>query len=79
KTYEPEIFHLLETRLALEPVAAFLAAERATEEQIKRLEEAHEEFIELIMQNDPVKITLGDEAFHDLIFEAAQNPLLENL
>jgi GntR family transcriptional regulator, transcriptional repressor for pyruvate dehydrogenase complex len=79
KSYEPEIYHLLETRLAIEPMAAFLAAERANDEQIKKLETAHEEFIELIMQNDPVKITLGDEAFHNLIFEAAQNPLLENL
>jgi GntR family transcriptional regulator, transcriptional repressor for pyruvate dehydrogenase complex len=78
-SYEPEILHLLETRLSLEPMAAFLAAERATDEHIKKLEEAHEEFIEFILQNDPIKITLGDEKFHKLIFEAAQNPLLENL
>jgi GntR family transcriptional repressor for pyruvate dehydrogenase complex len=78
-SYEPEILHLIEARLSLEPMAAFLAAERATEEHIKKLEEAHEEFIKLILQNDPVKITLGDEKFHKLIFEAAQNPLLEHL
>jgi GntR family transcriptional repressor for pyruvate dehydrogenase complex len=78
-SYEPEIYHLLETRLSLEPMAAFLAAERASDNHIKELEEAHEEFIQLILQNDPVKITLGDEKFHNLIFKAAQNPLLENL
>lgn len=78
-SYEPEILHLLETRLSLEPMAAYLAAERATDEHIKKLEEAHEEFIDLILQNDPIKITLGDEKFHKLVFEAAQNPLLENL
>jgi GntR family transcriptional repressor for pyruvate dehydrogenase complex len=78
-SYEPEIFHLLEARLAIEPMATYLAAERATDLHIQKLEEAHEEFIDLIIQNDPVKITLGDEAFHDLIFEAAQNTILENL
>jgi len=78
-SYEPEILHLVEARLSLEPMAAFLAAERATDEHIKKLEEAHEDFIKFILQNDPVKITLGDEKFHKLIFVAAQNPLIENL
>ncbi|MHB1629386.1 MAG: FadR/GntR family transcriptional regulator [Bacilli bacterium] len=77
--YKPEIFHLLETRLALEPMAASLAAERATEEQIQRLERCHEGFIQYIMENNVLKITLGDESFHDLIFEATHNPLLQNL
>ncbi|GMA63483.1 FadR family transcriptional regulator [Alicyclobacillus fastidiosus] len=77
--YQPEIFHLLETRLALEPMAAFLAAERATDEQLERLEKCHEEFVGFIMENNVLKISLGDEAFHDLIFESSQNPLLQNL
>lgn len=77
--YEPEIFHLIETRLALEPIAAELAAERATKEHIEALEACHEEFVGFIMENDVLKIALGDERFHELIFEAAQNPLLQNL
>lgn len=77
--YEPEIFHLIETRLALEPMAAELAAERATKEQIEALEACHEEFIGYIMENNVLKIALGDERFHQLIFEAAHNPLLQNL
>lgn len=77
--YKPEIFHLIETRLALEPMAAALAAERATEEQIQRMERCHEEFTRYIMENNVLKIALGDESFHDLIFAAAHNPLLENL
>lgn len=77
--YQPEIFHLLETRLALEPMAAALAAERATDEQLERLEKCHEEFVGFIMENNVLKISLGDEAFHDLIFESSQNPLLQNL
>lgn len=77
--YKPEILHLLETRLALEPMAAALAAERATNDQLAKLAKCHEEFVEYIMKNDILKISLGDEAFHDLIFEAAQNPLLQNL
>ena len=31
------------------------------------------------MENNVLKISLGDEAFHDLIFESSQNPLLQNL
>ncbi|WAH35774.1 FadR/GntR family transcriptional regulator [Alicyclobacillus dauci] len=77
--YQPEIFHLLETRIALEPMAAFLAAERVTEEQLERLEKCHEQFVDFIMENNVIKIALGDEAFHDLIFESSQNPLLQNL
>lgn len=77
--YKPEIFHLLETRFALEPMAASLAAERVTDKQLERLEKCHEEFVGFIMENNVLKIALGDEAFHDLIFESAQNPLLQNL
>ncbi|UOF90286.1 FadR family transcriptional regulator [Fodinisporobacter ferrooxydans] len=77
--YQPEIFHLIEVRLAIEPIAAFLAAQRGTDEQIQKLEKCHNDFVQYIIEGNPLKITLGDEAFHDLIFEAAQNPLLQNL
>ncbi|WEG11120.1 FadR/GntR family transcriptional regulator [Pullulanibacillus sp. KACC 23026] len=77
--YQPEIFHLIEVRLALEPVAASLAAQRGTEEHFKKLEKCHNDFVQYIINGDPLKITLGDEAFHDLIFEASQNPLLQSL
>lgn len=79
RQYEPEIFHLIEVRLALEPIAAELAAQRATDEQIKALDKCHEEFVGYIMENNVLKIALGDERFHELIFEAAHNPLLQNL
>lgn len=77
--YKPEIFHLIEVRLAIEPMAAYLAAQRGTDEHFKKLEKCHNDFVLYIIEGNPLKITLGDEAFHDLIFEASQNPLLQNL
>jgi len=74
---EPTVSQLFEVRLALEPRAAELAAERATEEQLAGIEDcvarharrglSREELLEL------------DTELHRRIVEAAGNDLLVNL
>lgn len=74
-----EILYLIEVRLAIEPMAASLAAERATEDQIQNLEQCHEELVNKILSKKVEDIAFIDEKFHDLVFQSAHNPLLHAL
>jgi len=74
---EPTLDSLFEVRLVLEPLAAGLAAERATNEEIDRLKVCVE-------RSARSRITLRrfaelDAELHRLIVEAARNGLLSNL
>jgi GntR family transcriptional repressor for pyruvate dehydrogenase complex len=68
---------LFEMRRLIEPQLAFLAAERATEEEIARMEEA------LVLQEQAIAIgetgTEVDKAFHYLMAEATKNKVLLRL
>ncbi|MGA7103848.1 MAG: FadR/GntR family transcriptional regulator [Candidatus Deferrimicrobiaceae bacterium] len=68
---------LFEMRRLIEPQLAFLAAERATEEEIARLEEA------LVLQEEAIAKgetgTEVDKAFHNLMAEATKNKVLLRL
>ncbi len=69
------IEELVEARIALEALAAALAAERATPEElaeIDRLEQAHAEAAHTDVR-DTDRLVRSDEAFHDAIMAAARN------
>jgi len=67
------IVHLMELRLALEPSIAAHAAIRATDEQIEGLTRLAEEAAGDL--DDTEGIVVRDMEFHNLLAEAAHNPL----
>jgi GntR family transcriptional regulator, rspAB operon transcriptional repressor len=72
-----EVKNAFEVRLALEPWACKLAAERRTDEQLMRLEDLIEEDEVLIKKGESVLLTTHiDRRCHAVIEEAAHNPLL---
>lgn len=68
---------LYEVRKIIEPSCAKLAAERATEEEIKKLEEIVERMKEIISTH---KIWVEAELeFHRIIAQSTQNPILQRI
>lgn len=76
---EKDLTDALEVRNALEKLAIELACEKITEEQIDRLKENVKEFEKAIPGHDAAKLAQIDEKFHDIIFEATDNPRLIQL
>ena len=70
--------NLFEVRLLLEPGAAALAAERATDEQIERLQDSIAQAEGARPDDHPTMLRLDTE-LHELIVRASGNPLLEHL
>lgn len=70
-----DLQRLLEVRLELETLATRLAAQRGTSEHWQRLEQLVFELSELDSENDNEIIHL-DEAFHEIIYDAADNHFL---
>lgn len=68
-----KIQELIEVRMAIEPFAAKLAAERITDEEILQLEESCEKLPELIKSEDVEQIVNEDENFHNIILTATRN------
>jgi GntR family transcriptional repressor for pyruvate dehydrogenase complex len=71
------IHHIAEVRGIFEPQAAYLAAERATSEHLKQLEETMQEMAAAVESGKPP--AFHDLKFHKLIAEATQNPILQML
>lgn len=71
------IHDIAEVRKIFEPHAAWLAAERATPEHLKELEEAIDEMTTAVHGTKPP--AFYDLKFHKLIARAAQNPILQML
>ncbi len=71
-----DLQHIVEVRYALESQTAALAAERATSTQQENLASL---YTGLVQAQDPDTATESDTAFHVLIAEASQNPLLHSL
>jgi len=69
-----DFFSLVETRIVLEENAIRLCAERCTEQDLKKLEKAHENFVNNF--NTPDRVS-HDFAFHRAIAEASRNPVFK--
>lgn len=77
KDHPRTLYDLLEVREQLESLAASLAAERATNEDLFRIRQAY--FAMEQSSHDkmnPVDIARRDHAFHQAISEASHNPVL---
>src|SRR5215213_10887926 len=70
--------HLFEVRLLLEPGAARLAADRATEAQVAGLRDCAERADEEAVKDAELMLQLDTE-LHERIVEASGNPLLQHL
>lgn len=69
-----DILHILELRISVEKSAAAFAAERRSEQDLKRIEQAHNDFLTSI--NHPEKLGREEDfRFHLAIAQASKNPL----
>lgn len=73
KITEKDLKDVLEVRSSLERLAATLACERMTEEDIAALVKANEEFEASLDGGDITVQAQCDEAFHDVIYKATDN------
>lgn len=71
-----EIIHVLEVRENLDGLAAFYAAQRASEASIERMVKLAEAYAEAVESNNTTDIIKNDEAFHMAIVEATGNKAL---
>ena len=70
---------VLEVRAALDELASQLACERITEEQLALLEEKKIAFENSLKTGNVKAIAATDVAFHDVIYDATNNPKLVNM
>ena len=70
---------VLEIREALDILACQLACERITEEQLVTLAENKKVFEESLKTANVKAIAAADVAFHDVIYDATNNPKLVNM
>lgn len=66
----------MEVRMALEPTATSLAIQRATTEEIDHIKEIHDLFCQAVEQNNALKMSEYDSAFHMAIAQASHNQLI---
>ena len=73
------IEHLVEGRFALEALAAALAALRATDDELAKLERHHRAHAAAGERDDHETVIDADVAFHGTIIAAARNPFLQRM
>lgn len=71
-----DIADVFEIRAALESLAAGLAAERITEEELEQLERILVKIGECVKKNDLVQLIEVDTEFHDTLYKACRNERL---
>lgn len=79
KMTEKDMEDVLEIREALDELAAKIACDRITEEQLGRLNEIKEEFEDSTRTNEVKRIAEADVGFHDVIYDATGNQKLVNM
>ncbi|MGE4299132.1 MAG: FadR/GntR family transcriptional regulator [Desulfovibrionaceae bacterium] len=76
KDNEQSIQEHFEVRLIIEPQTAWLAAQSATPDELARLEEAHEKFVENAKRGLSAETIQCDRDFHKLLAKATHNKIL---
>lgn len=74
-----DIIDVLEIRASLEGLAAYLAAERISDEDIKKLYKISEEFEQSTIDADIETLLKKDVEFHECIFKATNNKKLHQV
>ena len=79
KMTEKDMEDVLQVREALDELAASIACEEMTEEQLDELKTTMREFEEFTKTGNVKKIAEADVKFHDIIYHATGNPKLVNI
>ena len=74
-----DVLDVLEIRASLEGLAASLAAEKMTEEEILHLQMKSREFSKCVESDDVQGMIQKDSEFHDIILKSARNTKLINI
>lgn len=74
-----DIVDVFEIRGALEGLAAELAAERITDEELEELERYLVKIAEAIEKDDLEKVVANDTDFHSLLYQASRNQRLSQI
>lgn len=74
-----DINEVYEIRTALDVLAAGLAAERITSEELEQMERLLVEIAEYIEQDQLEKIVEADSKFHDILYQASRNERLKGI
>lgn len=76
---EKDLNDVLEVRIALENLAILKACKCMTEDQIGKLLAAAQEFEKTTKEGNLVRMAEADVAFHDVVYEAAENVTLNQV
>lgn len=79
KMTEKDMEDVLQVREALDELAATIACEQMTQEQLNELMRAMHEFEESTKTGNVKKIAESDVRFHDIIYQATENPKLVSI
>ena len=79
KMTEKDMQDVLQVREALDELAAGIACELITEEELHQLEQAAKDFEAATNTRDVKRIADTDMVFHDIIYHATRNPKLVNI
>ena len=79
KMTEKDMQDVLQVREALDELAASIACELITEEELEQLEQAAASFETATETKDVKRIADTDIVFHDIIYRATRNPKLVNI
>ena len=70
---EQDLNDVLEVRLGLEELAVRFACERITEEELKALEDAVQQFEHAMSEDDLTDLAEADVKFHEIIYNSTHN------
>ncbi|NNG02053.1 MAG: GntR family transcriptional regulator [Desulfobacteraceae bacterium] len=73
----PKMMNAYQVRFEIEALVGKLAAEQITTDHLSRLAGIHDTCSSLLDSKDKIQLTRLDREFRDLLFEAADNPVLE--
>ncbi len=76
---EKDMQDVLEIREALEELSVQVACDKITEEEVARLRENMENFENSLKSGDLKRMAEADVEFHDVIYQATDNPKLINM
>lgn len=76
---EKDMQDVLQVREALDELAASIACECITNEELDDLKQAMEGFEQAVRTKDIKRIADTDMVFHDIIYQATRNPKLVNI
>ncbi len=80
RSFSPkELYEVYTVRAALESLAARLAVERLTEEDVQALQDTLEEMIRAAQEQDEEQMVRLDNRFHETIMQVSDNQLLYQL